>query len=153
MKKNVAGQVIGAQMITAADGSNFTGVVTAYVTGDNGAQTIGSVGDGICAHKGQGYHSYTPSKGESNFDHAAFTLSGVGAITATPQAYTSFPQSADVAPIVNDLNDVALGKWVVDPEANTLTLYRIDGITVLKVFDLTASSDIIPAYLARVPAP
>lgn len=52
-----------------------------------------------------------------------------------------------------DIKDVGLGKWVVDPDAGTLTLYRIDGITVLKVFDLTESSDIIPAYVARVPDP
>lgn len=54
---------------------------------------------------------------------------------------------------LTDIKDVGLGKWVVDPMAGTLTLYRIDGITVLKVFDLTESSDIIPAYVARVPAP
>lgn len=54
---------------------------------------------------------------------------------------------------LTDIKDVGLGKWVVDPVAGTLTLYRIDGITVLKVFDLTESSDIIPAYVARVPAP
>lgn len=54
---------------------------------------------------------------------------------------------------VTDIKDVSLGKWVVDPVAGTLTLYRIDGITVLKVFDLTESSDIIPAYVARVPSP
>jgi hypothetical protein len=34
MKKNIASQHIGAQMITAADGTAFTGTVTVYITGD-----------------------------------------------------------------------------------------------------------------------
>jgi len=95
MKKNVAGQAIGAQMITIADGSNFTGTVTVYITGDNGTQTIGSVGSGICTHKGNGYHSYTPSQAETNYDHIAWTFVGTGAITASPQNYTTFPQTGD----------------------------------------------------------
>lgn len=52
---------------------------------------------------------------------------------------------------ITDIHDVSLGKWIVDDVASTLTLYKSDGITVLKVFDLTASSDIIPAYIARTP--
>ena len=46
MKKNVAGQKIGAQMTTAADGSEFTSAVTVYVTIDAGTQGAGSVGAG-----------------------------------------------------------------------------------------------------------
>jgi hypothetical protein len=46
MKKNVASQVIGAQMVSATDGSAFTGSVTCYVTGDGGTQAVGSVGAG-----------------------------------------------------------------------------------------------------------
>lgn len=41
-----------------------------------------------------------------------------------------------------DLTDVALGKWEVrttGPDANRLILYREDGVTVLKKFDLTSS--------------
>ena len=95
MKKNVAGQFIGAQMLNIADGLIFTGIVKVYITGDNGSQTLGSVGSGICANKGNGYYSYTPSQAESNFNHAAFTFTGTGAITATPQVYTGFPQSVD----------------------------------------------------------
>lgn len=95
MKKNVAGQAIGAEMITAADGSAFIGVVTAYRTIDNGIQTIGSVGSGVCTHEGNGYHSYTPSIGETNGDHIAWTFIGTGAVPATVQVYTGFPQSVD----------------------------------------------------------
>lgn len=82
-------------MTTAADGTNFTGAVTCYVTGDAGTQTAGSVGSGACTHEGKGFHTYTPSQAETNFDHVAFTFEGTGAITATVQVYTSFPQTGD----------------------------------------------------------
>lgn len=94
MKKNVAGQVVGAEII-ALDGSAFTGAVTVYVTGDNGAQAVGSVGSGACTHKGNGYHSYVPAQAETNYDHIAFTFVGAGAVPVTIQIYTTFPQSGD----------------------------------------------------------
>jgi uncharacterized protein YjbJ (UPF0337 family) len=95
MKKNVASQSIGCQMITAADGSAFTSAVTVSVTGDNGAQATGSVGAGACTHEGNGYHSYAPAQAETNYDHVAFTFTGTGAIPATIQIYTTFPQTGD----------------------------------------------------------
>lgn len=96
MKKNTASQVIGAQMVSATDGSAFTGTVTAYVTGDAGTQAIGSVGSGVCTHEGNGFHSYAPSQAETNYDHIAFTFIGTGAVPATVQTYTTFPQTGDV---------------------------------------------------------
>lgn len=95
MKKNVAGQIIGAEMITASDGSAFTGAVTCFFTINGGTQTIGSVGSGICTHKGNGLHTYTPTIGETNGDHIAWTFIGTGAVPATIQVYTGFPQSVD----------------------------------------------------------
>lgn len=95
MKKNVASQSIGSQMTTAADGTNFTGTVTVYVTGDNGSQTLGSVGSGVCTHEGNGYHSYAPAQAETNYDHIAFTFIGTGAISSTVQVFTTFPQTGD----------------------------------------------------------
>ena len=88
MKKNVAGQIIGAEMITASDGSAFTGTVTAYYTINGGTQTIGSVGSGVCAHKGNGLHIYTPAAAETNGDHIAWTFIGTGAVPVTIQVYT-----------------------------------------------------------------
>lgn len=95
MKKNVSGQVIGAQLIDAASGAAFTGTVTVSVVGDNGTQTVGSVGSGVCTHKGNGYHTYTPSQSETNYDHIAFTFTGEGAVPVTIQVYPSFPQTGD----------------------------------------------------------
>ncbi len=88
MLKNVAGQDIGAQMITAADGTAFTGSVTVSVTGESGTPATGSVGPGACAHEGNGYHSYLPAQAETNYDHVAFTFTGTGAIPVTIQVYT-----------------------------------------------------------------
>jgi hypothetical protein len=95
MKKNVAGQKIGAQMIDATSGAAFTATVTVYVTGDAGTQAIGSVGSGVCTHKGNGYHTYAPSQAETNYALAAFTFIGTGAIPQTVQVFTNFPQSGD----------------------------------------------------------
>ena len=95
MKKNVASQVIGAQLIDASDGSAFTGSVTVAVTGDGGTQATGTVGSGACTHEGGGYHTYAPAQAETNYDLIAFTFSGSGAVPVTVQVYTSFPQTGD----------------------------------------------------------
>ncbi len=67
-------------MVTAADGSEFTGSVTVYVTGDAGTQAAGSVGSGACTHEGHGYHTYAPAQAETNYDLIAFTFTGTGAV-------------------------------------------------------------------------
>jgi hypothetical protein len=95
MKKNVAGQKVGAQMVSATDGSAFTGTVTVYVTGDAGTQAIGSVGSGICTSEGNGYHTYAPAQAETNYDLVGFTFIGTGAVPASVQVYTDFPQTGD----------------------------------------------------------
>jgi hypothetical protein len=69
--------------------------VTVYVTGDGGSQALGSVGSGVCTHEGNGYHSYAPAQGETNYDHIAFTFIGTGAVPATVQVFTGFPQTVD----------------------------------------------------------
>lgn len=87
MRRNIAGQSVGCQMVSATDGSAFTGAVTVYVTGDNGSQTLGSVGSGACTHEGNGYHSYAPAQAETNYAHVAFTFIGTGAVPSTVQVY------------------------------------------------------------------
>ena len=92
MKKNVASQSIGAQMITIADGSNFTGSVAVEVTIDGGTKTTGG---GSVTHEGEGYHSYALTQAETNGNHIAVSFAGTGALTQTIQVYTSFPQTVD----------------------------------------------------------
>ncbi len=95
MKKNVASQVIGAAMVSATDGSAFTGSVTVYVTGNGGTQAVGSVGSGACTHEGNGFHTYAPAQAETNYDHIGFTFIGTGAVPATVQVFPTFPQTGD----------------------------------------------------------
>lgn len=97
MKKNVGSQIIGVQMVSATDGSAFTSAVTVYVTGDGGTQAVGSVSSGACTHEGNGFHTYVPAQAETNYAHVAFTFIGTGAVPATVQVYTSFPQTVDNA--------------------------------------------------------
>jgi len=96
MKKNVSGQVVGAQLNSKTDGSAVTaGTTTVSVTGDGGTYTTGSVGSGAATHEGGGFWTYAPAQAETNYDHVAFTFVNTSAVTATVQIYTSFPQSAD----------------------------------------------------------
>jgi hypothetical protein len=97
MIANLAGQPIGTQM-TALDGSPFTGVVTVYVTGDNGVQVVGSVAGGLCVHEGLGYHSYLTSAVDTNYlRHLAFTFVGGGAVTRTVQTGLPYSLLRDLA--------------------------------------------------------
>jgi hypothetical protein len=48
-------------------------------------------------------------------------------------------------------DEAFMGRWVLDPAAHTLTLYRRDGTTVLRVFDLTPASASVPGYTGRTP--
>lgn len=86
---NTAGQKIGAQMVSATDGSAFTGSVTVSVTIDAGTQATGSVGSGACTHEGNGYHTYAPAQAETNGTLIAFTFTGTGAVPATVQVFTT----------------------------------------------------------------
>ena len=180
MKKNVASQAIGAQMVSATDGSAFTGSVTVYVTGDAGTQALGSVGSGACTHEGNGYHTYAPAQAETNYDLVAFTFIGSGAVPATVQVFTNFPQtgdsyarlgapagasvSADVAAvkaetaaIVADTNELQTD-WVnggrldliLDARASQASVDTIDGIVDAILVD-TAEIGAAGAGLTAVP--
>lgn len=124
MKKNVAGQTIGAQLVTAAAGAAFTGAATVYVTGDGGTQAVGSVGAGACVHEGNGYHSYAPAQAETNFAHVAFTFVGSGAVPATVQVFTGFPQTADAPTTVA----IAAAVWALVAEGSYTALQLLRGI-------------------------
>lgn len=93
MKKNVASQVIAAQMNSKTDGSAVTtGTTTVYVLGDGGTQGAGS---GTVTHEGNGCWSYVPTQAETNYDHVAFTFINTSAVGVTVQVYPAFPQTGD----------------------------------------------------------
>lgn len=63
-----------------------------------------------------------------------------GGASNTPDKYSGYlrPEDFYVDDIL-DLKDEAFGKWQIftsGPDANRLVLYRADGVTVLKKFDL-----------------
>lgn len=95
MRRNIAGQFIGAQMNNALDGTAFTGAVAVYVTPDGGAQVLGSGGigspSGEAIHKGNGYHEYALTQSESDHSHVAFTFVGSGAVPTTVQVFPVVP--------------------------------------------------------------
>lgn len=154
MLKNVASQKIGAQMVSATDGSAFTGAVTVSVTGDAGTQATGSVGSGACTHEGNGYHTYAPAQAETNYDLAAFTFTGSGAIPVTVQVYT-LPTTGILAPTTAGRTlDVSAGGEAGLDWANIgspTTAVNLSGTTVKTATDVeTDTADIqsrLPAAL------
>ena len=94
MKKNTASQFVNCEVLNL-DGSDFSGTVTVYVTGDNGSQTLGSVGSGVATSKGRGLFQYAPAQAETNYDTIAFTFIGSGAASASRHYDTTFPQTGD----------------------------------------------------------
>lgn len=122
MIKNTAGQKIGAQLITASDGSAFTGSVTVAVTVDAGTQATGSVGSGACAHEGGGYHTYAPAQAETNGDLIAFTFSGTGAVPVTVQVYTIpgvLPTAAALQIIDDNVDAILVDTADMQPKLGT----------------------------------
>jgi hypothetical protein len=51
---------------------------------------------------------------------------------------------------IADLEDEAFGRWLIDPVAKTLTMYRVSG-SVLRTFDLIEATGSISAFKERVP--
>lgn len=88
MRRNVAGQSIGVQLVSKTDGSPVTsGTTTVYVTGDAGTQAAGSVGSGACTHEGNGFWTYAPAQAETNYTHVAFTFTNTSAVNTTVQVW------------------------------------------------------------------
>lgn len=133
MRRNVSGQFIGAQMISASDGSAFTGSVTVSVTGDAGTQATGSVGSGACTHEGNGYHTYAPAQAETNYTQVAFTFTGTGAIPVTIQVFPIAYDSSgrvDVGVIGGDAQSLTDLKDFVDTGYNPST-HKVAGVVLV----------------------
>lgn len=84
MRKNVASQTVGCQLISKTDGSNVTsGTTTVFITIDGGTQTTG----GSAVHEGSGCWSYAPSAAETNGNHILYTFVNSSAITVSINLY------------------------------------------------------------------
>lgn len=131
MKRNTAGQPVGTQMISAVDGSDFTGPVTVYVTADNGSQVVGATAAGLCAHKGKGYHSYIPTQAEWDHGHVAFTFCATGAVTVTVQGYpNNLPDDPADASAIATLFGAAATTAAAHTEALTEVLASLQNAVV-----------------------
>ena len=148
MRKNVAGQSVGAEMITASDGSAFAGAVSVFVTLDAGTQAAGTVGGGACTHEGNGYHTYLPSQAETNGELVAFTFTGTGAIPRTVQIYTA---PADVVADLRAQMDDSLNTYGPLAPIVPGRLIDVDAIGQVSVgnLDVNALEDIADAILKR----
>jgi hypothetical protein len=129
--KNTASQKVGVQMVSAVDGTAFTGSVTVSVTGDAGTQATGSVGSGACTHEGNGYHTYAPAQAETNYDLIAFTFIGSGAVPQTVQVYTrAAAPDVNVASIAaNAITDTAIASNAITDAkvASDVTIASVTG--------------------------
>lgn len=173
MQKNTSGQKIGAQLVSATDGSAFTGSVTCYVTIDAGTQAAGSVGSGACTHEGNGYHTYAPSQAETNGKLLAFTFTGSGAVPATVQVFTrgydpsaaqvpaNVTQVAGTAQTARDLGASVLlssgtGTGQVSLSSGKVLLQPTQtGVTIPTVTTLTnapSDSSGVTTLLSRIPS-
>lgn len=88
---------------------------------------------------------------------ASEVLAKEATVAANGTAIALLPTLAEIEGSVkwnklDDLHDEALGRWVLDKDAKTLTLYRASG-AVLKVFDLIEPSagSPVPAFVERTP--
>ena len=101
------------------------------------------------------------SYNSSNLDMAVSTVNTNVSSRLAASAYTA-PDNPTLAAIkaktdtinwgdVTDLHNEALGKWIIDPVARTLTLYKIDGVNVLKTFTLGETSSSVPVFISRTP--
>jgi len=59
--------------------------------------------------------------------------------------------SGSMAERLQDIHDESFGKWILDPTSQTLTLYKADGVTILKTFNLGSTTDSVPAFISRTP--
>lgn len=91
MKKNVGSQIISAQMISSTDGSNVTTGTCNVAVEIDGTPGTG----GTATHIANGKWEYAPIQADTNGDYLTFQFVLSGAITATVQVYTAYPQTGD----------------------------------------------------------
>lgn len=127
MRKNVASQIIAAQLINKTTGASVTtGSCTVYVTVNGGTQAAGA---GTVTHEGNGEWSYAPTQAETNGNHVAFTWTHTDAVAVTINVY----------PVSYDPTDSAgLGLSRIDVALSTLA-------TAAEVADVKAKTDNLPS--------
>ncbi len=84
--RGLAGQKIGAQLVSAIDGTPYTsGSVTVFVTLDAATQTSG----GSAVHEGEGYWTFSPTLAQTDGILCAYTFIGTNAVPQTIQIFST----------------------------------------------------------------
>ena len=78
-------------------------------------------------------------------------LSNVGATNVWDQLATSHDEIGTMGSIMNNIQNEMFGKWILDPTAKTMTLYKEDNKTILKIFNLTTTTANMPSFTERIP--
>lgn len=118
MRKNVAGQVVVAKMLYAADGTAFDGGsppnrILCYVSGNGAARALGTgtSPSGECFHVGGGTYAYFPTQAETNYDHVSYSFEDVNAetIPVTIQVYTRVITATEEAKLQRGVQALVTG--------------------------------------------
>lgn len=136
MRKNLANQVVCAQLIAKADGTPVTsGTTTVYVLGDGGTQGSGA---GTVTHEGNGCWGYVPTAGETNYNHVAFTFVNSNAVNTTVQVYPLIQPFYNAALTITqgtvDTSILAASRTVFETSLTELTADHYNGL-LLKFVD------------------
>ena len=92
MYRNVAGQIICAQLVSKTDGSDVTtGTTNVFVVKDGGTQAS----SGTATSEGNGLWSHSPSQANTDGDHLVFTFVNSVAVSQSAQVYPSDKAAAD----------------------------------------------------------
>ncbi len=142
MRKNTASQYVSVMMLSAADATVLSTLVTGYVTGDGGTQTLGA---GTLTYKARGEWSYAPTQAETNYNHIAFTFVHPSGINQLVNVYTlDYTYQAKVGLIDdnNSTDDIYTVTWFKDgvPITGGITSPTIQVFKVSDGTDLIASS-------------
>ncbi len=172
MYKNIASQKVAIYAWDGASGTAKTGDaanITAWV-GKDGAALLAS--DDVNPEEiGLGVYVFDITQTESNCDLLVLIAESstddvvIRPVTIYTQNLSLFKATGfsthnadDVKTAMEaagakltDLHDEALGKWELDPTAKTLTLFKADGITPLKIFDLGDTASPVPNFISRIP--
>lgn len=137
MRRNVASQVVCAQMNSRTDGSPLTTGVTVVISKDGGTQGASA---GTTSHLGNGCWAYFPTSGETDANQIAFTFTHSTGVHQTVNVYTlAYVYQAKVGFIDDNAGakDIYTVVWYKDgaPLLSGLTTPEIE---VLKETDGTA---------------
>lgn len=88
---------------------------------------------------------------DSTVTNGTIVVRGIGKLTDNSVGATV--NSDDLLSGLNlkEVHEEVFGRWVLNPTGDTMTLYKPDGVTVLKVFDLTRAGATVPDYVERDP--